>query len=167
MDWISELHDLGLVFLAGVLGAVIGFEREASDKPAGLRTHTFVCAGSALLILLGVAVVQNFESRNPGAVTADPTRVIHAIVVGLSFLGAGTIIHHGARGVKGLTTAASIYLTASIGIAVAVERFVVAAGTTLFALLVLRLLRRAEQRFEGHHGKPDNPAAEAPQNDPQ
>ena len=151
MDWMAELHDLGIVFFAGVLGAAIGFEREASEKPAGLRTHIFVCAGSALLILLGEAIVESYESRDPGVISADPTRVIHAIVVGLSFLGAGTIIHHGAHGVKGLTTAASIYLTAGIGIAVAVDRFVMAAGTTAFALMVLRLLRRAEERFETHH----------------
>lgn len=148
MNWISELHDLGIIFFAGVLGAAVGFEREASEKPAGLRTHIFVCAGSALLILLGVSVVDSFETQNPGVIRADPTRVIQAIVVGISFLVAGTIIHHGAHGVKGLTTAASLFLTAGIGIAVAADRFVVAVGTTLFALLVLRLLRRAEERFE-------------------
>jgi putative Mg2+ transporter-C (MgtC) family protein len=147
MDWISELQDLGLVILAGLLGAVLGFEREASDKPAGLRTHVFVCAGSTLLILLGEAVVSTFESHDAGMVRADPTRVIQAIVVGISFLGAGTIIHHGTHRVEGLTTAASIFLTAGIGIAVAAERLVVAGGTTLFALLVLTLVRRVEYRF--------------------
>lgn len=152
MDWTSDLQDLGLVVLAGVLGAAIGFERETSDKPAGLRTHIFVCAGSALLMLLGDAVVSSFESGAPGIVRADPIRVIQAIVVGISFLGAGTIIHRGGQGVEGLTTAASIFLTAGIGIAVASERYLLSTGTTLFAVLILTLLGRVEYRFSGRRG---------------
>lgn len=148
MDWIADLQEFGLVLLAGALGAAIGFERQVSDKPAGLRTHIFVCSGSALLILLGEAVVSSFEGAPPDRVRSDPIRIIQAIVVGISFLGAGTIIHRAGRNVQGLTTAASIFLTAGIGIAVAVEKFVMAVGTTAFAVLVLTLLGRVESRIQ-------------------
>lgn len=137
MDWRSQLELFGLVALAGGLGAIVGLEREMWGKPAGLRTHVFVAAGSALLILLGNGIVENFdESGSPGVITADPIRVLQAIVIGISFLGAGTIVQGGNR-VEGLTTAASVYLTAGIGVAVAISYFTLAIATTLFAVSVL------------------------------
>lgn len=149
MDWSSDLESLGTVALAGGLGAVVGLERELSDKPAGLRTHIFVSAGAALLMLLGDMVLDNFEYKGSGLINADPIRVIQAIVIGISFLGAGTIIHQGGDRIEGLTTAASIFLTAGIGIAVAVEHVVLSAGTAILAVLVLALLGWIERRFTG------------------
>ena len=140
------LIDLGLIALAGLLGGVIGAEREFAGKPAGLRTHMLVCAAAALLMILATSVVNTFQEREAhNVIRADPVRVIHAIVIGISFLGAGTIVHEKGLSVEGLTTAASILLTAGIGIAVAVENIYLAIGTTIMALLVLLLVGFAER----------------------
>lgn len=141
-----DLESFGLVVLAGALGGIIGIEREIADKPAGLRTHIFVAAGSALLVLLAEGAVDFFQMRGPNEqIVADPIRVIQAIVVGISFLGAGTIVHHRGNHVEGLTTAASIFLTAGVGIAVSVGRAWLAIETTLFALVVLVSARWIER----------------------
>ena len=148
MEWAEDLNSLGLVALAGVFGALIGLEREIRDKPAGLRTHIFVCSASALFMLLGDAILESFKEQGHDSIQADPIRVIQAIVIGISFLGTGTIIHQGGDRVEGLTTAAAIFLTAGIGIAVAVERIILAAGTTLFAVIVLVVIGWIEHWFE-------------------
>lgn len=130
-----EMQNLGLVALAGGFGAVIGIEREFAGKPAGLRTHMFVCASSAMLMLLGGIVVDQFqEQESHQALSADPIRILQAIVVGISFLGAGTIVHHSNDNVEGLTTAASVLLTAGVGIAVAVGQFYFAGGVALLTV---------------------------------
>jgi putative Mg2+ transporter-C (MgtC) family protein len=144
----AELYDLGLVVLAAGFGAIIGMEREFADKPAGLKTHMFVCAASAMLMLLGNSVLNRFQQEEGlRAVTTDPIRTIQAIVLGISFLGAGTIVHHGEDRVEGLTTAASILLTAGIGIAVAVGQFVLAAGTAGLGVIVLIGVGLIEKRL--------------------
>ncbi len=142
-----ELYHIGIVAIAAGLGALIGIEREFADKPAGLRTHMFVCAASAMLMILGDAVLDKFQQDEAGSVSADPIRIIQAIVVGISFLGAGTIIHHTDKRVEGLTTASSILLTAGIGIAVAVGQLVFAAGITILAVLVLLVVGQVEKRI--------------------
>lgn len=137
IDW-SELQQVGLIALAGALGGLIGIERQIADKPAGIRTHMLVCAASALLMVLGDAVVDAFhQDRATQSISADPVRIIQAIVVGISFLGAGTIVYHGKAQVEGLTTAASILLTAGLGIAVGARQFTLAVGVTILALVVL------------------------------
>ena len=147
-EWVAQLWGIGLVALAGALGAVIGLEREFADKPAGLRTHILVCAASALLILIGQGVLDQFRREGvDAALRADPLRIIQAIVIGISFLGAGTIIHQGGQHVEGLTTAASILLTAGIGIAVAIERIVFAGGITLSAVAVLFVFGWLEKKL--------------------
>lgn len=78
MDWLADLQNLGIVALAGGLGAVIGLEREVCDKPAGLRTHILVCAASALLMLLGDAILDEFKDEGSGFIRADPIRVMQA-----------------------------------------------------------------------------------------
>lgn len=145
-----DLASFGLVALAGLLGGVIGLEREIANKPAGLRTHIFVAAGSALLVVLAESAVEFVEEYSADRqIAADPIRVIQAIVVGISFLGAGTIVHYKDNQVEGLTTAASIFLTAGIGIAVAVGRIWLAAETTLLALIVLVAVSVVEFRLLG------------------
>ncbi|MEX1232828.1 MAG: MgtC/SapB family protein [Planctomycetaceae bacterium] len=134
--WPAELELLKTVGIAGGLGALIGLEREFWDKPAGLRTHIMVCAGAALFVLLGKGVMDSFEEGGAALIQADPLRVIQAVIIGISFLGTGTILHRDDR-VEGLTTAATIFLTAGIGIAVAVDRLVLATGTALLAVTVL------------------------------
>src|SRR6267378_264131 len=123
------------VGLATILGGAIGMERELGGKPAGLRTNILICIGSVLYTHLSIAMV--------GA-AADPTRVAGQIVTGVGFIGAGTILH--ARGaVVGLTSAATIWVVAAIGVALGATFYWEAAGTTLLVLVVLQGLGRVER----------------------
>ncbi|HEX8494598.1 MAG TPA: MgtC/SapB family protein [Pyrinomonadaceae bacterium] len=146
MDWISQLEIIGEVALAMLLGGMIGIEREMADKPAGFRTHMLVAGAAALLVGLGDALLHRFNIGANEYLRSDPIRIVEAIVTGISFLGAGTIFRR-ERGeqVEGLTTAASILLCSAIGIAVALRQFVLAAGTTVLALLTLRGLKFIEK----------------------
>ncbi|MES2764736.1 MAG: MgtC/SapB family protein [Bacteroidota bacterium] len=147
MDWFSQLKIVGEVALAMLLGGVIGVEREMADKPAGFRTHMLVAGAAAMLVCIGQIVAIDFLKHVPNhAVQADPMRIIGAIVTGISFLGAGTIFRNNkGEHVEGLTTAATIFFSAAIGIAVAIEQFVLAIGVTILALVVLRGLRNLEE----------------------
>jgi putative Mg2+ transporter-C (MgtC) family protein len=129
------------LILAAVLGGVVGLEREVSGKPAGLRTNILICVGATLLTELSVALA------GPGVgVSADQTRIAAQIVSGIGFLGAGTIIQ--ARGsVVGLTTAATLWVVAAIGMAVGARAYVEAVGTTVLVIVVLILLGRIEGHF--------------------
>jgi putative Mg2+ transporter-C (MgtC) family protein len=145
MESLLELKMLGYLAGAMVLGAVIGFEREVADKPAGMRTHMLVAGASALLVLVGEALVARFGNElRPGLVRGDPIRIIESIVAGIAFLGAGTIIRRGGTTVQGLTTAATVLFTAAVGICVASKEVVLAIGATLLALATLRLLAVVE-----------------------
>ena len=143
----EQLRQLGSVAIAAGLGAMVGIEREFADKPAGLRTHMLVCASSAALMLLGDAVLHRFQQEAGTSISADPLRIIQAIIVGISFLGAGTIVHHGDKRVEGLTTASSILLTSAIGIAVAVHQVLFAFGVACLNVLVLLVVGQAEKRI--------------------
>jgi putative Mg2+ transporter-C (MgtC) family protein len=147
-----ELAHVIAIVVAAVLGGVLGVEREFAGKPAGLRTHIFVCAGSALMMILGQQIVELF-AQPPGQspTQADPIRVLQAIVVGISFLGAGTIVHNEPRGVEGLTTAATIYLTAGIGVATAIEQIPMAVLITVLAVITLVVVGRIEKVIHRHH----------------
>jgi putative Mg2+ transporter-C (MgtC) family protein len=132
-----ELLLLGHVGLAMVLGALVGVERELSDKSAGLRTHMLVCGAAALLVSVSNALVDDFDVAE-SAIRVDPIRVIEAVVAGVSFLGAGTIFRRSrATHVEGLTTAASLLFTAGVGVCVATDRIILAVGATLLVTLVL------------------------------
>ncbi|MGH2351879.1 MAG: MgtC/SapB family protein [Chloroflexota bacterium] len=139
----AQLSDLAVlldIVIALVLGGAIGWERERRGKSAGLRTHMLVAMGAALFVALGEHIIRQFGGQGE-SIRVDPLRIIEAIVTGISFLGAGTIfVSRGADHVQGLTTAASIWATAAIGIAVGLERHVLAVGSTLLVLLVLHLL---------------------------
>lgn len=148
MEATLDLEAFGTVALAGLLGGIIGIEREIADKPAGLRTHIFVASACALLVVLAKGAVDFFEHHiSDQQIDVDPIRVIQAIVIGISFLGAGTIVHREDRQVEGLTTAASIFLTACIGIAVGIDRVWLATEVALFALIVLVTVRWIEERL--------------------
>src|SRR3989454_6268473 len=126
------------VGLATVLGGAIGMERELGGKPAGLRTNILICIGSVLYTHLSIAMV--------GA-AADPTRVAGQIVTGVGFIGAGTILH--ARGaVVGLTSAATIWVVAAIGVALGSGYYLEGIGTTVVVLVVLAGLGRVETLVE-------------------
>jgi putative Mg2+ transporter-C (MgtC) family protein len=134
---------LGKLVLATVLGGVIGWEREASGKPAGLRTNILICIGAALLTELSI----HFSSITDGQPRWDPARITAQIVSGIGFLGAGTIMQ--ARGtVTGLTTAATLWVVAAIGMTVGAGAFVEATGTTLLVLVVLIPMSWVEDRIE-------------------
>lgn len=154
MEYISQLGIIGEVALAMLLGGVIGIEREIADKPAGFRTQMIVAGAAALLVGLADAMLIRYLSPGNPQVTADPIRIVEAIITGISFLGAGTIFRSKeGEQVEGLTTAASVLLSASIGISVALRQFVVAIGVTVLALLVLRVLAMVEKRLESAKDK--------------
>jgi putative Mg2+ transporter-C (MgtC) family protein len=142
----SQIQILIRTGIAVVLGASLGLERELADKPAGLRTHMLVSGAAALLVSLGEILVQNFSQQfNAEILNSDPIRIIEAVITGVSFLGAGTIIRSRSDGqVEGLTTAASILFAAALGIAVAVNEFGLALVATAMALVTLRILRWVE-----------------------
>lgn len=140
-----ELHApvLGRLLLALVLGAAVGLERELSGKPAGLRTIVLICVGAELLTEMSIEVGGMITSD---LVRPDPGRIAAQIVSGIGFIGAGTILVH--RGsVVGLTTAATLWVAAAIGIAVGARAYVPAAGATLFVILTLVALRWLERSW--------------------
>jgi len=118
------------LLLAAALGAVIGYQRERAGKPAGLRTHILICIGAALFT---VASLYGF------GVVADPSRVAAGIVAGIGFIGAGAIMRRGEGIVAGLTTAATIWAVAAIGLAAGAGLYLVSAVTTVLILIVLFL----------------------------
>ncbi|MEO8270654.1 MAG: MgtC/SapB family protein [Aureliella sp.] len=122
------------LLVAAILGGLLGYEREQHGKSAGVRTHMLVALGSAMFILIPQQV---------GGADADLTRIQQGLVAGVGFLGAGSIIKGGAGGdVKGLTTAASIWLTAAIGMAAGLGREASAVLCTLLALMIMALIPR-------------------------
>jgi putative Mg2+ transporter-C (MgtC) family protein len=131
----------GLTALAALLGALIGFEREVAGKEAGARTHMLVSGGSALAVGVGQLL---FVSE--GQTGGDPSRALHAVLTGIGFLCAGAIIRRDS-GVQGLTTAASLWFAASIGIAVGLQLYIVGVGATLIGLIVLRVVGMFEDRM--------------------
>lgn len=141
----TDLDAVFRLFLAVVLGAVIGIERETFHKPAGLRTHILVCVGSALFTLISLFLVIDKTLGQPAQIAAQ-------IVSGIGFLGAGTIIRE-PSGVRGLTTAASLWATAGIGMAAGAGYYAGALAATLFVFLCLILLSRLGNRL--HFIKPD------------
>ncbi|MEL7832962.1 MgtC/SapB family protein [Fodinibius sp. Rm-B-1B1-1] len=129
----------GTVIYAMFLGSLMGLERELAQKPAGLRTHILVAGASSLLVVLGEIMISNYSSGAAvEAIQADPIRIMEAIITGISFLGAGTIIFRNKdETVEGLTTAASILFAAAIGITVALKQYILAAILTIIAIVIL------------------------------
>jgi putative Mg2+ transporter-C (MgtC) family protein len=133
-----ELVVLLRVLLAAILGAVVGFERQRHDKPAGLRTHMLVAVGSALFVGSGVLVLEQFGDGSSTR-TLDILRVSAAVATGIGFLGAGAIIRAGGT-VRGLTTAAGIWVTAGVGLAAGLGQYWLAVGSTAFAFVIIAIL---------------------------
>jgi putative Mg2+ transporter-C (MgtC) family protein len=140
--------NLARLTLAAVLGGAIGFERELRDREAGLRTHLLVCLGSALFTIVSAYGFRDFLTGGDQVIRADPTRIAAQIVTGIGFLGAGAIIRQGLT-VRGLTTAATLWVAAAIGIACGAGYYsgaVIGTVVTLIALWPLRIA--AYQVFE-------------------
>lgn len=137
---IFRLDLMAQLALATLLGGAIGLERELGGKPAGLRTNILICMGAVLYTSLSIGIAGD---------RADPGRVAAQIVTGVGFIGAGTILH--ARGaVVGLTSAATIWVVAAIGVALGAGRYLEGIGATLFVVGVLQGLGRAEKAIERH-----------------
>lgn len=150
MMWSAQLQILGDMCVAMLLGGLIGWEREYADKPAGLRTHMLVAGTSALLVGLSQIVAEGMTASGTSELETDPTRIIQAIVIGIGFLGAGTILQRGrAEGIEGLTTGASLLLAAALGICAAAGQIALACGAAVLALTVLHVLGRLERRLQG------------------
>ncbi len=133
------------ILLSAVLGGALGFERELRDRPAGFRTHILVSLGACLFTLAGAFAFDEFGSRTD-VVGVDITRIASQIVVGIGFLGGGTILRHGGT-VKGLTTAANLWVTAAVGLAVGLGFYVGALLTSVVVVASLTGLRPIEKRF--------------------
>ena len=137
-----ELQFLIRLLVAAALAAVLGWEREHARKSAGLRTHMLVGIAAALYTSIAELSVADIALGETG-LRADPIRAIQAVAIGIGFLGSGVIFvsRHEDR-VQGLTTAASIWATAAIGIAAGLEHYVLAVGATVLLLFVLRVMVR-------------------------
>lgn len=134
----SELTILLHVVIAAILSGLIGLEREREDKPAGVRTNMLVGGAVALLVALGEIIVIRFHELGlTEFINTDPTRVIQAIIVGISFIGAGMVLQIAEEHkIKYLTTSATILFSSGIGISVALRQYVLAAGITVFILFI-------------------------------
>lgn len=147
MEYKDELYILLDVFIATVLTAFVGLERESLHKPAGMRTNMIVGGAACLIVALTVPLLDFINSYNPSEIiNTDPIRVLQAIVIGISFLGAGTIIKgSGQENVIGLTTAATLLYCCAIGICIALKQYVLGVGVTIMVILInygLRILLR-------------------------
>jgi putative Mg2+ transporter-C (MgtC) family protein len=129
------LLDVFKIFIAVLCGGIIGFERELKDKPAGLRTNILVATGSCLFVIFGIKVASLYGD--------DPGRIMGPIITGIGFLGAGTIIR--ARGsVRGLTSAATIWVVAGVGMSAGLGLFLLSLAISVLVLFILLILPKAE-----------------------
>ena len=141
-------HEIAIrLILSTILGGIIGIERERRNQPAGLRTHIILCVGSTLMMLVSIYVAS--EIGNPE--NSDPGRIAAQVVSGIGFLGAGAILRFGVS-IKGLTTAASLWTTAGIGLAAGAGFYVGSLLATVIIIIALSLLSRWEKVFLASKG---------------
>ena len=138
----AELIEVMRLIAAALLGGVIGLERQQRHKSAGLRTHILVSLGSCLVMLISYKLYAGVQ----GLTNADPARLAAQVVSGIGFLGAGTIMKEGLT-IKGLTTAASLWVVAGVGLAVCAGYYVGAVTTTVLSVLALTYLPRFERLY--------------------
>ena len=146
-DYLVILEHLTIALAAGGL---IGFERSYHGRPAGFRTHTLVCLASSALMLITMYQSHWYPEEFSGRVALDPTRMAQGIMTGIGFLGAGVIFKEGLT-VRGLTTAASIWITAAIGILAGIGFYFPLLVTTVLTLLTLSLFRWIESAVPGQY----------------
>jgi putative Mg2+ transporter-C (MgtC) family protein len=133
-----EIEIISKLLMAAVLGMFIGLEREVHHKPAGMRTHVLVCVGATLFTIVSISIKGDL---------VDASRIAAGVVLGVGFLGAGTIFRESDR-IKGLTTAAELWVLAAIGLAVGIGFYSVALITTLIILLTLVPGKLMEKKIE-------------------
>ena len=138
----AELVEIARLTIAAFLGGIVGLERQQRHKSAGLRTHILVSLGSCLVMLISYKLYAGVQ----GLTNADPARLAAQVVSGIGFLGAGTIMKEGLT-IKGLTTAASLWVVAGVGLAVGAGYYVGAVTTTLLSVLALTYLPRFERLY--------------------
>lgn len=145
----EELIILLHVALASFLSGLIGLEREKVEKPAGLRTNMLVGGSVALLVSLGEIIVLRYTQLGVSEmISSDPIRIIQAIIMGVSFIGAGMVLQIAdEHKIKYLTTAATILFSTGIGISVALKQYYIAVGGTLFILFVNYILGFVENKI--------------------
>lgn len=140
----------GRLLLAALLSGMIGVERESKQQAAGLRTHLLVGTGSCLMMILSVTGFDVFIQNDDGAIRYDPSRIPSYVISGIGFLGAGTIIVQ--RGsVRGLTTAASIWVAAGLGLVIGIGMYYVALLATVIVLITLYVLEKLEKKYFSFH----------------
>jgi len=149
MDLGSDFSILLRVAAAMLFGGILGIERELGRHAAGLRTHMLIAGAAALIVGLGDSVAEHFQQdQYRDLLQVDPIRLIEAVVACVGFIAAGTILRGTRDGeVSGLTTATSLLMAASLGIAVGIGAYVIATGVTLLCLLVLVGVRRWERHL--------------------
>lgn len=140
------------LMIAAICGAAIGFEREIRTAEAGLRTHILVSVAAALFTILAFEIYHTLETVQGSQ--ADPIRAVEAVTAGIAFLGAGAIFRSGAS-VQGLTTGAGMWMAGAVGVTCALGYYVLAAGATVLAVLVLAALRAVAHRLIGHKAAED------------
>jgi putative Mg2+ transporter-C (MgtC) family protein len=153
LDWfagestiIRPMDALLRMLMAVIFGALVGFDRELRNKPAGLRTHILISLAAALFTLITFELHGEIAQQGGDKMTADPIRIIEAVTAGVAFLAAGAIIQ--SRGnVKGLTTGANMWLAGALGVASGAGYYVLATAGAIFALIVLTLLGQLEARL--------------------
>lgn len=135
------------LIIAAFLAGVIGIERESKGHPAGFRTHMLVGTGSCLVMLLALFGFQDYLNQNGDLVAYDPSRLASYVISGIGFLGAGTIIVQGAS-IRGLTTAASIWIVAAIGLTIGAGMFFAGIAATVLVLTSLIFLNHVDKWFK-------------------
>lgn len=141
----DEAHLLVRLVVAALFTGLIGWERETAGKAAGLRTHVLVGVASCLFVTLGLAAAGDFGGA--ANVRIEPFSLIQAVAVGVGFLGSGIVRMGEGNRPHGLTTAASIWAAAGIGLGAGFGKFLLSGGTTLILLIVLRGVERVEERY--------------------
>jgi len=167
MEWLdpafeteTAIADIALrLGIACILGALLGIERERRDRPAGLRTHMLVSLAAACFTLLSLELVAE-SAHMTGAVRADPIRLLEAVIAGVAFLGAGTIIRGGPSGVKGVTTGASVWLAGGLGVAAGGGYYVIGVLTAILAIVILSVIGAIERPSARRKGRDDESESE-------
>ncbi|MDD5504917.1 MAG: MgtC/SapB family protein [Candidatus Omnitrophica bacterium] len=139
---VTELQMVLRLILSAVLGGIVGLEREINSKAAGFRTHTLVCIGSCLMMLTSMHIFDIYI----GLTDVDPARIAAQVVSGIGFLGAGTIIRSRVS-IHGLTTAASIWSVAGVGLAVGSGLFIISFFATALIVVSLFILRKFQDKI--------------------
>lgn len=144
MNWLSEFNTISIclrLFLATFMGGAIGFERSTHGQPAGIRTFSLVCMGSALVIIVDEYLVDFYQ-------TGDPARLAAQVISGIGFLGAGSILVTGRNYIRGLTTAASLWATACLGIAVGSGYFAGSIAAFVMLAFVMTVMTKISHRID-------------------